>query len=152
MDKIIDYEQINSPALLIFVHGFPSHKDIKQNRMAAAKIREEGIASTLRYSSARDWNIWNKAKATNDISVMTEAFAGKTYQQELEELTAIIQTAQSRYKPQNLYLSATSYGAGLATLAGTNVGIEKLLLSCSQTSPEGRESLGCYEGFPAQQQ
>lgn len=148
---IVEYEEIDSHNLLIFVHGFPSHKDSRQNKEAAARIRQSGIASTLRYSSSRNWDVWNAAKAPSDLLLMIEAFSTKSYEEEVDELKSVITNAQRNLKPKKLYLSGTSYGAGLASLVAQDAQVQKLLLSCPQTSPEGRESFGCYIGFPPKQ-
>lgn len=135
---------------LIFVHGFPSHKDIGQNKEASEGIVKEGIASTVRYSSSRQWELWKAAG--KDLEKKMAAFAGKEYQQEFEELKSVISYVNQRFHPEQLYLSGTSYGGGLAALlCGEEIpNLEKVLLSCPHIDPEWRkkEDWGCYRSFP----
>ncbi len=141
-------------SFLILVHGFPSHKDVGQNKEASEMIVNERIASTVRYSSSRQWELWKAAG--KDLGKQMAAFAGKEYQQELAELKSIVSYVQQRFHPEQLYLSGTSYGGGLtALLCGEEIpNLEKVLLSCPHIDPEWRKELdwGCYRSFPPKEQ
>lgn len=135
-------------AAVIFVSGFPSKRDLGQNRAASARIIEERLASTIRYSSSRNWELWEKATYFDDQLL---AFAGKNYHDELRELQQVIDYTNQTLQPRELYLSGTSYGGGLVTLIAPTVPkVRGILLSCPQIDPEWRKERGwpCYGDFP----
>ena len=149
----IEYTLSATSPFLLFVPGFPSHKDVGQNVEASEQIVQAGIASTFRYSSSRNWELWKEAEkaGTNfeKFEKQSATFSGKTYQQELEELRMVVDHINQEFCPAQLYLSGTSYGGGLAALlCGESIAhLSKVLLSCPQIEPAGREQWNCYRGF-----
>ena len=58
-DMPATYNVLDEAPTLIFVHGSYGFKDGEKNVAASKAILEKEIASTLRYSSSRNWEIWN---------------------------------------------------------------------------------------------
>lgn len=167
-DMPVSYQHAESPNLLVMVHGFPGHKDERQNRKVAEAVSSSNLASVLRYSSSRNWDVWDSAG--KDLMKRVEAFKGKTYQQELGELQRVIEYLDSgndgigepcKIKQKELFLSGHSYAGSLVALTAgilasegedmlRRISLKGIFLSCPQIDPQWRVSMGwgCYSGFP----
>ena len=145
--RIVSLKQADSPNFLIFVQGSWEVANNTRNVAASEKIRERRLASTLLYESSRDWDALQSA-STRDYWI--KAFGDKTYQDELEELRAIIAYVNREYGPGETFLSGSSYGGGLTTLASTSApNITRVLLACPQIDcSHEQERINIYRGFP----
>lgn len=145
--RILDEKRIKSTTkTVVFVHGSYAVGNSVKNVAAAERICQEGIASTVLYESSRDWVRCASARTMQD---WIAAFHGKTYHDELADLRGVLEHIRSTQRPTEIYLSGTSYGAGLALLVADEVpGITRILLSAPQISAPHRENGPIYEGFP----
>ena len=145
--KIIEEKRVQSSTkVVVFIHGSYAVGNSAKNLAAAERIRSEGIASTVLYESSRDWIRCSSARTSDD---WVAAFAGKTYQHELDDLLEVLEYINKEQRPTEIFLSGTSYGAGLALLAADHVpGITRLLLSAPQITPPEHDNGPIYDGFP----
>ncbi len=156
----IAINRIDSPNVLVFVPGIPGHANSRDILAANQAILDAGIASTFRYTSIRDFEAWDLAKANRNIGEMWLAYTKedlvtcrcvpKTYQDELNDFMTVIGRVPDK-SPEQIFLSGFSYGGGLATLlldGGFAERVTKLFLASPQIYALGRESMPCFGGFP----
>lgn len=146
--KIIKFERIDSPNILVFVQGSWEVGDNQRNLAAAEKIRSEGIASVVLYESSRDWEALKDARTNEEWCA---AFGDKTYQDELAELGELLIYVDGEHNPQEIFLSGSSYGGGLValSLADTLQKVTSVLLSSPQIDcPTEARTANLYRDFP----
>ena len=145
--RIISLEKIKSQNVLIFVQGSWEIAENVRNVAASQKIAKEGLASTLLYESSRDWKALQNAGSQEE---WISAFEDKNYGDELAELKALIDYVKREQNVKDVYLSGSSFGGGLATLASDSA--SRLLLACPQIYCPEEERVSIYQGFPDTEQ
>ncbi|MBT4174668.1 alpha/beta hydrolase [archaeon] len=145
--------------VLVFVPGIPGHANSREIVAAHKAILDDSIASTFRYTSRRDLEAFEEAKADRNPYGMMMSYTkegvgdkriNKTHQDEFRDLKVAMDFALDE-NPSNIYLSGFSFGGGLATLlldesyAGR---ITKVLLTSPQIYAPDRDGLPCFGGFP----
>ena len=146
--KIVSLQRIEEPSkFLIFVQGSWEVGDNERNVAASKGIEEKGLASTLLYESSRDWGALQRASTREE---WIKSFRDKSYQDELAELNALIRYVNAQYQPQEIFLSGSSFGAGLVALnLDTATNITRVLLSCPQIHlNDDAERISIYRRFP----
>tara|TARA_Y100000310_G_scaffold183970_1_gene184130 strand:- start:1533 stop:2264 length:732 start_codon:yes stop_codon:yes gene_type:complete len=159
----VEVSMIDSLNVLVFVPGIPGHANSREIVAANKGILDANIASTVRYTSRRDFEAWEKARGAAKMLTYTKPDrAGmltpgssvpkvpKTYQDELMDLGVAVDFALDE-NPDQIYLSGFSYGGGLATLLLNESFAErvtKVLLTSPQTYAPNRDGLPCFGGFP----
>lgn len=146
--KIVSLQQIEDPTnFLIFVQGSWEVGDNERNVAASERIKEEGLASTLLYESARDLDALQRVSTREE---WIRAFGDKTYHDELAQLKALIGYISTQYQPKEIFLSGSSFGGGLVALALDSApNITRVLLSCPQIHlDDNAERVSIYRGFP----
>ncbi|MFH1182303.1 MAG: hypothetical protein V1702_05050 [Candidatus Woesearchaeota archaeon] len=142
-----DLSIIDSPNFLIFIHGVASDKNSPRMVAAGKAVSEAGIASTLRYSSSRNWSQYNPSQHPR---VKALAFGNKTFQEQLHELDTVVEYAIAEFHPERIFLSGHSYGGALAIMETWQKPIAKALLSSPQVHlTEKWYSRPLYRGFPS---
>jgi len=145
--RIISLEKIKSSNLLIFVQGSWEIAENDRNVAASKRVAKEGLASTLLYESSRDWEALQSAGSQEE---WVGAFGDKNYSDELAELKALIDYVKREHGVDDVYLSGSSFGGGLAVQASDSA--SGLLLACPQIYCPEDGRVGIYQGFPDTEQ